>query len=142
MVKFESTFKNFALVGLLILAIFSFGITLQNDNFASTKITSDSNINATFGSLANNLSSMQDKSQTQKNIFEAENPKAGFGSLILFSIMSSGKIFNGIVIGIYNTLIVLPATYLGIDGTVIAVITTILIVLIILGLWILYKLGG
>ncbi len=142
MVKFESLFVSFALAALLIISIFSFGIIVQEDNDADEKIIDVPILNNTFNSLKSDLNNSQPKSQNQLNIFETEEPKAGFGSLLFFSIVSSGKTFTGIVIGTFNLLIKLPTIVFGLDPVISAVLSTIIIISFILGLWVLYKLGG
>ena len=142
MVKFESLFVSFALAALLIIGIFSFGIIVQEDNDADEKIIDVPILNNTFNSLKSDLNNSQPKSQNQLNIFETEEPKTGFGSLLFFSIVSSGKTFTGIIIGTFNLLIKLPTIVFGLDPVISAVLSTIIIISFILGLWVLYKLGG
>lgn len=142
MVKFENLFVNYALAGLLVLSIFFFSITLQIDNNADEILTENTLINDSFGQLQTDLGGMRDSAQTQKELFEEEKPTTGFGSLILFSIVSSGKVFTGMTIGTFNVLIKLPMVLFGVDPIISSVLSTILIMVIILGLWYLYKLGG
>ncbi len=142
MVKFESLFVNFALVSLLIVGLFSFGVILQSNNNADEKIVDIPILNKTFRSLEEDLVAAQPKSQNQLDIFETEEPKTGFGSLLLFSVVSSGKTFTGIIIGTFNVLIRLPTVVLGVSPVISAVLSTIIIISFILGLWVLYKLGG
>ncbi len=142
MVKFEDLFVNYALAGLLVLSIFFFCITLQLDNNAKEIITDNTLLNESFGELQEDLSGMRSISQTQRELFEEEKPTTGFGTLVLFSIVSSGKVFTGMTIGTFNVLIKLPMVLFGIDPIISSVLSTILVVVIILGLWYLYKLGG
>lgn len=142
MVKFEELFINFALGTLLIVSIFAFGISLQADNNASESITDNALLNSSFGQLQEDLGGMRDKTQTQRELFEEETPTTGFGSLILFSIVSSGKVFTGVIAGTFNVLIKLPIVLFGVDPIVSAVLSSILGVMIIFGLWFVYKLGG
>ncbi len=142
MVKFESLFVSFALAALLVVGLFAFGITLQEDNNADEKIIDIPILNNTYGSLKSDLESNQANSQNQLDIFETEEPKTGYGSLLFFSIVSSGKTFTGVIIGTFNLLIKLPTIVFGVDPVISAVLSTIIIISFILGLWILYKLGG
>jgi len=142
MVKFEELFIGFALAGLLIAAIFAFGITLQSNNGDGDKIEDIAILNDSYSELITDLGSSRDTAQTQVGIFDKEVPTAGFGSLILFSIISSGKVFKGIIVGTFNTLIKLPVSELGLDPLITAVLSTVLILIMIMGLWVLYKLGG
>lgn len=142
MVKFEKTFVNYALGGLLILSILAFVIGFQNDTNVSERIIDEPLLNDSFIQLSESLSSSGSQSQTQRELFETEKPTAGFGSLILFSIVSSGKVFTGIVIGTFNVLIKLPMILFGIDPIISSILSAVLLVSIILGLWSLYKLGG
>ncbi len=142
MVKFEELFIGFALAGLLMVSIFSFGITLQANNEGGDKIEDVKILNDSYGELITDLGSSRDAAQTQVGIFDKEVPTAGFGSLILFSIISSGKVFKGFIVGTFNTLIKLPVSILGLDPVIPDVLSTLLILIMIMGLWILYKLGG
>lgn len=142
MAKFYDLFVNFMLVGLVILSLFAFGSFFQSDNNIDNQFMENSLMNDTYGSLREDLGGLRDQSQAQKTLFESENPTSGFGTILLFSIVSTGKVFNGMVVGVFNTLIKLPVVFLGLDSVIVSVISTILILTIIIGLWIIYKLGG
>lgn len=139
---FRELFIGFALLGLLFLALFQFAITMQSENNADEQLINNTVINQTYLNLEDTLGGMRDQAQTQRELFETENPTVGFGSLILFSVVSTGKIFTGITVGLFNILIAMPMSILGLDPAVAGVLSTILILSIILGLWVLYKLGG
>ena len=142
MAKFYELFINFMLIGLVVLALFSFGAFFQEDNNIDNQFMENSLMNNTYGKLRTDLGGLRDQSQAQKTLFESENPTSGFGTILLFSIVSTGKVFNGMVIGVFNTLIKLPVVFLGLDPIIVSVISTMLILTIIIGLWIIYKLGG
>ena len=140
--SFQELFSNFMLIGLVVLSMFAFGVFFQQENNVDTPFIENTLMNKTYHSLYTNLNSLRDESQAQKTLFESENPTGGFGTILLFSIVSSGKVFNGMVVGIFNTLIKLPVVILGIDPVIVSVLSTLLILTIIIGLWIVYKLGG
>ena len=140
--SFQELFTNFMLIGLVVLSMFAFGVFFQQENSVDTPFIENTLMNNTYHSLYTNLNSLRDESQAQKTLFESENPTGGFGTILLFSIVSSGKVFNGMVVGIFNTLIKLPVVILGIDPVIVSVLSTLLILTIIIGLWIVYKLGG
>jgi len=142
MASFQELFSNFMLIGLVVLSMFAFGVFFQEENNVETPFIENTLMNNTYHSLYTNLNSLRDESQAQKTLFESENPTGGFGTILLFSIVSSGKVFNGMVVGIFNTLIKLPVVILGIDPVIVSVLSTLLILTIIIGLWIVYKLGG
>jgi len=140
--SFQELFTNFMLIGLVVLSMFAFGVFFQQENSVDTPFIENTLMNNTYHSLYTNLNSLRDESQAQKTLFESENPTGGFGTILLFSIVSSGKVFNGMVVGTFNTLIKLPVVILGIDPVIVSVLSTLLILTIIIGLWIVYKLGG
>ena len=142
MAQFSDLFMNFMLIGLVVISLLSFGILYQEDNNAENKFIENSLVNETYTNLNTTLSDLRDQSQAQKTLFESENPTSGFGTILLFSIVSSGKVFNSMIIGVFNTLTKLPVVVLGIDPVVLSVIGTMLILTIIIGLWVVYKLGG
>lgn len=141
MVKFGNLFQNFMLIGIVVLALFSYIALTQEENNIEDKFIEDPLINQTYENLKVDLGSMGEESQAQKTLFESENPTGGVGTILLFSIVSVGKIFNGMVIGLFNTLVELPVRVLGLDDSMISIVNTMLILTILLGLWILYKLG-
>jgi len=141
MAQFQELFTNFMLIGLVVLSLFAFGVFFQEENGVENPFIENSLMNSTYEDLYSDLNSLRDQSQTQKTLFESENPTSGFGTILLFSIVSSGKVFNGMVVGIFNTIIKLPVVILGIDPVIVSVVSTILILSIIVGLWLWYKLG-
>ena len=142
MAKFYDLFMNWMFVGLVVVALLSFGVLYQEDNSADDKFIEDDLMNETYTTLRTDLGELRDQSQAQKTLFESENPTSGFGTILLFSIVSTGKVFNSMIIGVFNTLIKLPTVVLGLDPIILSVIGTMLILTIIMGLWIVYKLGG
>jgi len=142
MASFYELFISFMLIALAIFSMFAFIISVQGENQVSEKFVDNSLINNTYSELESDLEGLRDKSQSQKTLFEEERPTAGFGTLLLYSIVSSGKVFNSMITGVFNLLIKLPTVFLGLDPVVTSVISTMLLITVIIGLWILYKLGG
>ncbi|MFA6190643.1 MAG: hypothetical protein WC711_04025 [Candidatus Staskawiczbacteria bacterium] len=144
--KFKTLFVTMALFGLMIFCLVSFIYTVQKDNGAEYgtghNILDNKILNKSFQQLESNLSGMESKANTQKGNFEGEAPTISFGSLVFTTITSIGKVFNGMIVGVYNLLIKLPMELLGVSPVIAGVISTILVILIILGLWEVYKLGG
>lgn len=130
------------LIGIVILSLFSYIVFTQEENNIEDKFVSDPLINRTYENLKIELGDIGEESQAQKTLFESENPTSGVGTILLFSIVSVGKVFNGMVIGVFNTLIELPVRVLGLDERYTSIINTMLILTILLGLWIIYKLGS
>lgn len=142
MTTFNNMFKNMMMIGLIIFSILSLGFIVQEENDAEEQFKDNSLISKTFDSLESDLGNLRNQSQSQKTLFESENPTSGFGTILLFSIVSAGKVFNSMMIGVFNVIIELPVVFLGLDPLVVSVISAIFIIMIILGLWAVYKLGG
>ena len=142
MAKFYDLFINWMLIGLVVVSFLAFGVFWQEDNDVENEFIGNSLMNQTYNSLRTDLGGLRDESQAQKTLFESENPTSGFGTILLFSIVSSGKVFNGMIVSLFNTIIKLPTVILGVDPIILSVIGTMLLLTIIIGLWIVYKLGG
>ncbi len=140
--SFRETFVIFALIGIFVFASISFIVTTQTDNEVTTTILDNDVINRTYVQLETNLSKFGLQTQTQKESFESEIPERGFGSLIIFSIIGVGQSFTGMIIGVYNVFIVLPASILGVSPVVIGVLTSIIIVSLVLLIWRVYRSGA
>ena len=141
MAGMKDTFVTFALAGLFVLAFFSFIYTTQINNDSDETILANSILNKTVINLNNELSTYKEKSETQSNSQDLDDPKTEGGSLLFLSIIGTGKVIKGMIVGVYNTIIVLPSDLFGVPQVVIAVITGIVGILIILGAWRLYKAG-
>ena len=140
--SFLDLFLKFMFIGVIVLSLFSFIVLFQSENRVSNQFADNALINSTFSNLTLKLQGLESETQTQKDLFETEDPKLGFGSLILKSIVSSGKTFNSMIVGVLNIIIILPVVFLGLDKTIVVIIMTVLGILIIFGLWSAYKLGG
>ena len=140
--QFDNIFTKMTMIGLFIFCMISFIVFVQNDNNASDKLIDNSLINQTYSSLGNDLNTMRNSSQSQLTLFQKENPTGGFGTILLFSIVSVGKTFMNMVTGVFNITINLPVAVLGVDKAVVGVLSAILVLTLIIGAWILYKLGG
>lgn len=142
MANFTPMFLNFMFAGLLVFSVLAFGSLYQDENAVQDPFIEDDALSDTYSGLSSSLGGFRDQAQEQKQLFETENPTTGTGSILLFSIVSAGKIFGSMVITLFNTLIALPVTILGIDPIVVSVLVSIIILTLIVGLWRIYKLGG
>ncbi len=120
----------------------AFIATSQNDNGVDNTILENPLINSTFIKLGQNLTILENNTQTQRGNFESEIPERGFGSLIIFSIVGITQKFTGLLIGIYNIFIVLPSSILGVSQVVTSAISSILIVSLVLLGWRVYRIGS
>lgn len=140
--SFREVFVTFALIGVFVFAGISFIVTTQLDNDVENTILENEVINKTYTNLETDLGDFGSETQTQKESFESEIPERGFGSLIIFAIIGVGQRFTGMITGVYNIFIVLPASILGISPVVIGVLSAMLMVSLILLVWRLYRTGG
>lgn len=139
--EFRKLWVTFALIGLMVFSLLAFIVQFQTDNQQADSILNNTIINRTYSGLQTNLSSFGSTSQGQRGVFESETPTDSFGSLIIFSIVSSGKIFTGMLVGVFNLLILLPSSLLGLSPVIVSTLSAILIVSIIFALWRVYKVG-
>lgn len=139
--EFKKLFGNMALLGLFVFAFISFVIINQNNNGVadSDKITNNTIINSTYSDLSSNLTNSQTQAQTSSNTFGAITPNQEFGELEVTSVVSPTRIFKTLTIGTFNVLIALPMRVLGVSPIVSAVLSSVLILLIIIGIWAIWK---
>ncbi len=100
------TFKK-VLFSTLLIALFSFAIIFfmiqQGNNVnAPLNLEDDTRVNKAFGNLSAQLNSTQARSETQLESFQSENPILSFGTLVVFAIVSIGKVFTDMITGFYN----------------------------------------
>lgn len=137
--EFKKIFINFALLGLIVFGIMSFIIIFQSDNNSVERITNNQIINRTYNDLYSNLSSSQSTASQQSDIFGSVTPTESYGEVQIDSVVSPTKAFKSIILGIYNILIKLPSQILGVSPVVGAIISAILIMFLIIGIWAIWK---
>ncbi len=136
---FKQIVGSMMFFSLLVFCVLSFVIDTQDLNNSPEKITDNSLINKTFTALGGNLSDSQSESQTSSDIFGEITPEQEIGVLDVTSVISPTRIFKTITVGLFNTLILLPAQILGISPIVFSSISSILLLLIIIGIWAIWK---
>ena len=137
--SFSDIFIKLMVVGVIFLSIMSWIIITQTDNDTSNLITNNTLINKSYGDLSSNLGNTQSESNTASGNFVNITPTSNLGFVSVSSIVSPTRIFRGLIMGTYNILIALPAQFLGVPQIIIAVINSILALLLILGVWFIWK---
>ncbi len=136
---FKDIFIKLMFVGILFLSIMSWVIITQTDNNTENLITNNTLINKSYGDLSSNLASTQSEADVASGTFTNITPTSTLGLVSVTSIISPTRVFRGLVIGTYNILIALPAQFLGVPEVIIGVINAILALLLILGVWFIWK---
>jgi len=142
MVKFDTLVGKFVLSAIMISCLFLFIIVMQEKDGSVDPISEDPIFNQSFSALSKSIDQSNEESESKYNVFISEEPKAGFGSIVLFGIVSVGKSFSNIVFSFFGAIIKLPLFVLGIPATIYSLILTWLIIIVIVSVWLLYKLGG
>jgi len=136
---FKQLFISLAISALVIFSLMSFIITTQTENNPTNLITNNSVVNSTYGDLYTKISSSQQSADTAYGSFTNATPTQSFGILDIVGVVSPTRIFQTVGIGFYNIIIKLPASILGVPVEVMALLDSILLVLIIIGAWAVWK---
>ncbi len=136
---FKEIVSTMLFFSLLVFCVLSFVINTQDANNSPEKIIENSLINETFNTLGGNLSGAQLEAQTSSDIFGEITPEQEIGVLDVTSVISPTRIFKTVTVGLFNSLILLPSQILGIDPIVFSSISSILLLLIIIGIWAIWK---
>lgn len=140
--NFQQTFYSFILFLLVVLGLLNLTFHVQRDNNAVNPVSNNVLFNDTATRLSSNVTQSESSSKIQQGIFSDETPKPGFGSIVLFGIVSAGKTFTNMIYSYFALLFRIPIVVLGIDSAIVSVFITILIITLIIGVWIIYKIGG
>lgn len=135
----KGVFMKMSLIGILTLSIMSWIIITQTNNNVEYLITNNSLINESYFNLSSQLQSTQGQSETATSNFGNVTPTATFGELDVDSVISPTRIFKTLTLGTYNILVKLPQQVLGIPEPISAVISSIILLLLILGAWAVWK---
>lgn len=126
-----------AILGLFVFSIMSFIVNVQNDSSVSNPITDNDLINDSYVDLRGNLSSSESKDAADN--FGQVTPTQEFGELEVTSIVSPTKMIKSLIVGLWNIFIKLPQGILGVSPIVATLISSILLVFIIIGIWAIWK---
>ena len=137
--NFREVFLRLMDVGVMTLSILSWVIITQTENDPLNLITNNTLINNSYDQLIGNYSGAEPTSQTAAGNFGSITPSESFGVLSVTSIVSPTRLFRGLIIGPYSVLILLPAQFLGVPLVIIAILNAILTLLLILGVWAVWK---
>lgn len=142
MAGFKELFGKFIMVALILLPLMSLIVVLQDDNDSTQKLGENNVFNETFGNLVDVIGNATQEADEKYDVFNQETPKPGFGSVVLFGIVSVGKTFSNVIFGFFLALIKLPLIVLGIPADIYNLLITWLTVFVVVVVWLLYKLGG
>lgn len=137
--ELKSIYVNMIMVALVILAILSFTFIVQSDNNAPQQLKNNPLINETYEDLYSNLTGGEEQARTTSDVFGNFTPNENLGVWEVTPIVSPTRLLRTLSVGYYNIFIQLPVKVLGISPVVAAVLNGILIFLLIIGIWALWK---
>jgi len=138
---FKNMIINAILVGLFFVAIVSFLGVMSLDNDIDDNIYGQSTINATLQATIANLTDGQAIAENQSLSQDSNKPIALF-DFLFESIIGAGKIFKGLWKDFYNIFFTFIQEQLGIPDVVLYTFTSIILILVILFAWRLWKTGN
>lgn len=136
----KSILQNMVILGVLVFAIMNFVIIIQSDSDIGQEnmITNNSLINESFGELSISLNN-QDSAENSLNSLEDVPPTEYVGDLDVGSTVSATRTARTITVGLWNIYIKLPQVILGVSPIVASALSSILLILIAIGVWAIWK---
>ena len=140
MTNLKTIMINMITLGILIFGIMSFIVIIQSDSNLDNedRITNHTLINDSYVDLESSLSK-EDESEESLDSLEEVPPQSTLGDLDIASIISTSRTVRSIIISLWNIYIKLPMVILGVDPMVAGAISTILLILIAIGIWAIWK---
>lgn len=141
--NFKSIVIGSLLTGLFIVALILFSVQFSIDNNTSTSLMNYEPINRSLVSINSTLSSSQSTAENASHSLQEESATPILTALGFFfrSILNAGNVFMNVVIGLFGSIFSLAGETLGIPGIVIGVLTAIVLVMLILSAWRVYRAG-
>lgn len=136
---FKQIFITVMISGIMVLSIMQWVIITQTQNNPAELITNNSLINDSYGNLVISLGEAQGVGDSATTTFGNITPTQSFGIVDVTSIVSPTRLFRSLLVGTYNVLIELPMKILGVPEAVAGVIDAILFLMIILGIWAIWR---
>jgi len=141
---FKSIMVNILMIGLFFMSLVYFAISFDNENQINGTLTDDPILNKAFGNLSKQLEDSTNQTEAQKEAFIEESRDPGVitaAGLIFRSIMNAASTLIGMIINIVNVFFSLLSETLGVSPLVTGTLFSIIIVVIILSIWKIYRLG-
>lgn len=136
----KQMYINIGLLGILVLGLLTFVVTTQTGNSVEIPITNNSRINEAYTDLNETLFQTQSQAQQASNVFGNTTPtQRQLGELEVNSIVATTRLGKAIVISLVNIFIKLPQVILGVSPVVAALISSIVMILLIIGVWAIWK---
>ena len=135
----KKIFINMGILGLLLFGLMAFILNTQLDNNVEFPITNNTLINESYGFLSSNLTGAQSSSQTSLDVFQNVTPNENLGVWEVTPIVSPTRTIRTMTIGVWNILIKMPQVILGVSPIVASLLNAIIIILIIIGIWAVWK---
>lgn len=140
--SFKDYFIGTILLGLIVFGMIAFTLGVETNNQANQSIQSDVRVGNVTKGVNGSLNSLQETTNKQRRNFQEENnPVFGIGELIFSSIISSGKVFLTVIVSMYEIIFLFVVDSLGIPGIIFNVIASILVFVLILAVWRVYRSG-
>lgn len=130
---------NMGILGLFIFGMMAFIIITQINNEVSIPITNNTLINETYGSLSGNLTDAETQAQTGAENFGNVTVTRPLGELEVTSVISPTKVAKTIIVGLWNIFIKLPMVILGVSPAVASLISSLIVIFIVIGIWAIWK---
>lgn len=136
----KSIFINMIVLGIFVFSIMNIIIIIQTDSNLNQEnmITNNSLINDSYGDLEQSLNN-QDTAENSLNSLEDVPPTEYVGDLDVGSTVSATRTARSVIVGLWNIYIKLPTVILGVSPIVSGAITTILLLLLAIGIWAIWK---
>lgn len=140
--NFEDLIKKWIFAGLIIFSLLAFIFTSQIDNDVEDVLEDNDIISKTRLNLSDQLGGYRGQGDTQRALFQKDNPTAGFGELTLLSILQTSRTFGKLIVNLFNAIIKLPFIVFGFDPLILGLLILLISALIIFTAWYTWKGGG
>jgi len=139
--EFRGIIISVLLLGLFVLAMFSGGIFLAQENHANVTLVNDPSLNQMYSNLSYDLNNSAKIAQGVRSAFETDNPL--ISAVLLFkSIISGGIQFTSLTVNIMGYMFSSIIESIGVGAIVISVISAILLIILVLSVWRVYQAGS
>ncbi len=140
MVNFKGLIINVILLGVFVFALMVGANQFAISNDINNTLLENEAFSSSFDDINETLSDVQSKANQTRVKFETERTTLSAGFLLLETILDFGKTFTAVFVGMFNIIFTLFSE-IGIPPLILSIIMGILIIMLVLGAWRVYKAG-
>jgi len=141
--EFKEIIIGFILISICMFSILTFISLFSSDTDSSNIVNTNPSLNRTFGNISKQMEDTQKRAEESSSSFakEGSHPILTVVGFVFQSLLDLGTVLSNSIVGFFYIYTNFFKENLGISPIIIGALTSILLIVLILALWRVYRIG-